>query len=65
MAMTKFRFICPDCNAVVITASPSVLVWELCPACKRHVWDQYDALMADACVQDPQKAGGCSVHADN
>lgn len=45
--MRKFKLICPDCNASIITSSPGSLVWELCPACRKHVWDGYDALMAD------------------
>ena len=45
--MSKFRLICPDCGAIVLTANPEALVWELCPACRHHMWDIYDARMAD------------------
>ncbi len=45
--MKKFRIICPECGVALITALPEALVWELCPVCRRHVWDMYDALMAD------------------
>ena len=39
--------ICPDCGAAVLTAYPEAVVWEMCPACRHHVWDIYDAQMAD------------------
>jgi Zn-finger nucleic acid-binding protein len=45
--MVKFRLICPDCDAALITSSPEAMVWELCPSCRKHIWDIYDALMAD------------------
>ncbi len=45
--MTRFRIICPECSAVVITPNRLAAVLEVCPSCKRHVWDLYDALMAD------------------
>jgi Zn-finger nucleic acid-binding protein len=45
--MVKFRLICPVCDAVIITSSPEALVWEQCPACRKHIWDVYDAMMAD------------------
>ncbi|HTG00428.1 MAG TPA: hypothetical protein VK654_07540 [Nitrospirota bacterium] len=46
--VTKFRVVCPNCGASVITESPRSLVWELCPECRRYVWDLSDALMAEA-----------------
>lgn len=45
--MVKFQVICPECRATVVTAHPEALVWERCPGCGRHIWDRYDALMAD------------------
>lgn len=51
--MLKFRLICPDCNAVIITSSPEAMVWERCPACRTHIWDRYDALMADVAPMKP------------
>jgi hypothetical protein len=45
--MTRFRMICPDCGAVVLSTSPRALVWELCPGCRHHVWDADDVMMAD------------------
>jgi hypothetical protein len=45
--MSKFRITCPECGAEVVTAWPQTEIWELCPGCRRHVWDGYDAMMAD------------------
>ncbi len=45
--MTRFRIICPECGAAVITANRLAAVLEVCPSCRRHVWDLYDALLAD------------------
>lgn len=45
--MPRYRLICPDCNAVLVTAYPEAAVWELCPACRQYMWDPYDARMAD------------------
>ena len=50
--MQKYRLICPECSAIIVTASPDSLVWELCPACRRHMWDVYDARMADKVVHE-------------
>jgi hypothetical protein len=55
--MIKFRLICPDCDAVIITSSPEALVWELCPSCRKHVWDMYDAMMADVAPPKPSTGG--------
>jgi len=60
--MVKFRLICPDCNASIITSSPGSLVWELCPSCRNHVWDGYDALMADAMPLTPPSERGSRIH---
>jgi Zn-finger nucleic acid-binding protein len=45
--MSQYRLICPDCSAVIVTACPEAMVWELCPACRKYRWDLYDAKMAD------------------
>ena len=50
--MPKYRLICPECSAVVITAYPEAVIWERCPACKRHMWDHGDVLMADRITHD-------------
>jgi hypothetical protein len=63
--MVKFRLICPECDAVIITSSPEALAWELCPGCKSHIWDMCDALMADVVPQNPHKAANSIIHPDN
>jgi hypothetical protein len=45
--MTRYRIICPDCGASVITATRLSALLECCPKCKHHIWDMYDALLAD------------------
>lgn len=50
--MPKFRLICPECGAAVLTSHPEAVVWELCPACRKHMWDLYDARMADRVAHD-------------
>jgi len=61
--MVKFRLICPVCDAVIITSSPEALVWERCPACRKHIWDTYDAMMADVTTEknNDSKRMGASV----
>lgn len=58
-AMKKFRITCPECGTGYLVDSPEALVWERCPACRVHVWDLEDALMADRDVsaQHPVHAG--------
>ena len=63
-SIDKFKLTCPDCGAVVITDSPKALTWELCPACRRHIWDAYDVLMADPYSAGKLGFGISSVHAD-
>ena len=60
----KYRMICPECGAAVLTGYPDAVVWEICPACKHHVWDIYDARMADR-VNHQVHAGERSSHAEN
>jgi Zn-finger nucleic acid-binding protein len=45
--MTRYRIICPVCGAIVITATRLSALLEECPKCQRHIWDMYDALLAD------------------
>jgi Zn-finger nucleic acid-binding protein len=45
--MTQYRIICPDCGAAIITATRLSAVLEVCPKCKRHIWDLLDAILAD------------------
>lgn len=44
---TRYRIICPDCGAIVITKTRLSVLLEDCPKCKHHIWDIYDALLAD------------------
>lgn len=52
----KFKMSCPNCNAAIITACPDAVIWELCPSCRRHVWDGYDAKMAEVAKGKQEKA---------
>jgi Zn-finger nucleic acid-binding protein len=52
--MITFKITCPECRAVLIAASPEAPLLELCPSCKRHIWDKFDALMAEVRVADPR-----------
>jgi len=63
--MLKFKLICPQCGASVITSTPEAMVWERCPYCGHHVWDQYDVMMADACPSSNHDISGRRAHADN
>jgi hypothetical protein len=51
---SKYRMICPDCGAAIFTGRPEAVVWELCPACRKHMWDLCDARMADKVNQVPR-----------
>jgi Zn-finger nucleic acid-binding protein len=53
--MVKFQVTCPECRAAVVTAHPEALVWERCPGCRRHIWDRYDALMAEEVRPDTDR----------
>ena len=48
----KYRMICPECGAAVLTGYPEAVVWEVCPVCRHHIWDVYDARMADKVSQE-------------
>jgi Zn-finger nucleic acid-binding protein len=61
--MSKYRLICPECSAVVITAYPEAVVWELCPACEFHIWDIYDAKMADKVIENRADSYSYKVYA--
>lgn len=59
--MPRFRMICPNCSAIMITDCPETVVWELCPYCRRHQWDLYDVRMADVIVDGHfSREGACS-----
>jgi hypothetical protein len=64
-SMSKYRLICPECNAAVITTYPEAAVWELCPGCRRHQWDLFDARMADKIDAKSSTSAGRSTHAEN
>jgi Zn-finger nucleic acid-binding protein len=60
MNMNKFRITCPECGAEIVAVWPQTVIWELCPSCRHHVWDGYDAMMADvvlARTSDGDEAG--------
>ena len=63
--VNKFKIICPDCGAAIITSSPTAVIWELCPGCHRHIWDSYDAMMADPYSFERHDLKIQGVHADN
>ncbi len=63
--MSRFRLICPECGAAVITADPEAVVWERCPGCNRHMWDIVDARMADRVTVDAKSGIEWSNHAAN
>ncbi len=64
MAKLKFKMTCPNCNSVIVTACPAAAVWELCPDCRRHVWDVYDAMMAEVLLDNPV-SGIRNLHQSN
>ena len=45
--MKLYRIICPDCGETIVTTTRLAAILEDCPKCKHHVWDLYDALLAD------------------
>jgi Zn-finger nucleic acid-binding protein len=61
--MTRFRIICPECGAALITANRLEAVLEVCPACKQHEWDMLDALLADHISLDSGKEIGQTLQA--
>ena len=46
-SMADYKIICPKCFATVLTSHPEAMIWELCPACRRHVWEAPDLMMAE------------------
>jgi len=47
--MLNFEIYCPECGeSVIVTSHPDVVVCDRCPACKSHIWDAYDLMMAEA-----------------
>lgn len=63
--MVNFKMVCPNCGAVIKTASPDAVIWEFCPGCRHHIWDMYDAMMADVCETEQHGACGRGAHANN
>ena len=61
--MTRYRIICPDCGAIIITATRLSAVLEECPKCRHHIWDLYDALLADLYSMESDKVVGHSMSA--
>jgi len=61
--MVKFKMCCPDCGAVIITASPQAIIWEVCPGCGKHFWDRYDVLMAEVYAPEQHNAVACGRNA--
>jgi len=45
--MIKYKMICPICSAVLVASSRESAIWERCPRCKKHIWDSYDAMLAE------------------
>ncbi|OGW38655.1 MAG: hypothetical protein A2010_18385 [Nitrospirae bacterium GWD2_57_9] len=63
--MAKFKITCPECSAVIITSTPDAILWEACPGCGRHIWDIYDALMAEVFTPGPSVAANRNARAEN
>ncbi len=63
--MSRFRIICPECAAEVITSLPEAMIWELCPRCRHHVWDVYDTIMADKFTPDAPPPQPGAAHFNN
>jgi hypothetical protein len=61
----KFRLICPDCGASVITPFPQAVVLECCYGCSCHIWDLNDALMAEIYVPEQDASTVRDFHAEN
>jgi len=57
--MAEYKIICPKCFATVVTSHPEAMIWELCPACRRHVWEANDLMMAEMVM--PGKHHGRTV----
>ena len=59
--MTKFKVICPECGAWILTEAPKTLIWELCPGCKHYVLDIYDVMMAEVLLL--KRSSAAALHA--
>lgn len=64
-AMKRYRIICPECNAGFLVDLPEALIWERCPSCRIHIWDLYDALMAERHMPDDMKHNARHTQAGN
>ena len=45
--MIDLTITCPECSAVIVTSDPEIMICDRCPACKSHIWDAYDLMMAE------------------
>ncbi len=63
--MVRFKMICPDCGAAVMTTAPEAVVWERCQSCGLHIWDMYDALLADVVTSSKPESDVRRINADN
>jgi Zn-finger nucleic acid-binding protein len=63
--INKFKIMCPECGVAVVTANPKMLIWELCPSCRHHVWDMYDVLLAEVYINDRNSVAARAFHAEN
>ncbi len=63
--MKRYRMTCPECGSAVIADYPQVLVWEICPSCRKHMWDTADILMAEICSSRPDDVKGLIIHQGN
>ncbi len=61
--MTRYRIICPDCGAIVLTETRLSALLENCPKCKHHIWDMYDALLADRYSSESDEVVGLNMRA--
>ena len=46
-AEIETKLTCPECFAIIVTPFPEAIIWERCPACRAHVWDSYDLMLAE------------------
>lgn len=55
-SVKETKLICPECSAVIITKHPEIILWERCPACNSHIWDDYDLMMAEVLPERSARA---------
>ena len=54
--MSKYKIICPECGAWIVTEEPKSLIWERCPGCRHYSLDIYDVMMAEVLSTKPTAA---------